>query len=153
MILAAGQACSRVSAQPTSPGIATQPMLSFGELEFNNREIERSVGRVPKLSYQNPGLVVDVGVGLWASPMPMDFNHDGLMDLIVVCTGLPSNGAYFFENSGQIDSTTNLPIMRAPVRLGPAVLSPQVSYVAGHLVISSPAFTYPNFHQTAFAEP
>lgn len=128
-------------------------MPSFGELEFNNKQLDHTVGRVPKLAHNNPGLIVDVGVGLWSWPMPMDFNHDGLMDLIVVCTGLPSNGVYFFENSGQVDTATNLPIMKAAVRLGPAVLSPQISYVDGQAVVTSPGHSYPNFIKTAFAEP
>lgn len=156
LLVAAGSAGLAAFAQSTPVAgapVPTPPNPSFGELEFNNQEIAKTVGRVPKLAYNNPGLLVDVGVGLWASPLPMDFNHDGLMDLIVVCTGLPSNGAYFFENTGQIDSQTNLPILKAAVRLGPAVLSPQVSYVGGKPVISSPGFVYPDFANSAFAKP
>ncbi|MGC3970514.1 MAG: hypothetical protein QM775_25200 [Pirellulales bacterium] len=84
LLLAAGFAGAAAFAQSTpiagAPNV-TPPNPSFGELEFNNQQIEKTVGRVPKLAYNNPGLLVDVGVGLWASPLPMDFNHDGLMDL------------------------------------------------------------------------
>ena len=38
--------------------------------------------RMSQLKYNNPGLLVDLGVGLWAWPLPMDFNDDGLMDLV-----------------------------------------------------------------------
>ena len=37
-----------------------------------------------RLQYNNPGLVVDLGVGLWAWPLPMDFDGDGVYDLVVV---------------------------------------------------------------------
>ena len=30
--------------------------------------------KLQPLSYNNPGLVVDLGVGLWAWPLPMDFD-------------------------------------------------------------------------------
>ncbi|NBR42574.1 MAG: hypothetical protein EBU04_06855 [Verrucomicrobia bacterium] len=45
-----------------------------------------------RLKYNNPGLVVDLGVGLWAWPLPMDFNGDGKLDLVVNCPDKPSNG-------------------------------------------------------------
>ena len=35
------------------------------------------------LKYNNPGLTVDLGVGLWAFPAPLDYDHDGDMDLLV----------------------------------------------------------------------
>jgi hypothetical protein len=33
-----------------------------------------------RLQYNHPGLVVDLGVGLWAFPLPMDFDGDGDLD-------------------------------------------------------------------------
>ena len=47
-----------------------------------------------RLKYNNPGLVVDLGVGLWAQPLPMDFNGDGNLDLVVNCPDKPYNGVY-----------------------------------------------------------
>ncbi len=35
------------------------------------------------LKYNHPGLVVDLGVGLWAWPVPCDVDGDGLLDLFV----------------------------------------------------------------------
>lgn len=32
------------------------------------------LGKIVRLEYNNPGLIVDLGVGLWALPMPMDFD-------------------------------------------------------------------------------
>jgi hypothetical protein len=152
-ILSTLLATAALSVSAEEKNLASQPPPSFGELEFNNAELTKTTGRVPKLAYNNPSLLVDVGVGLWASPLPIDFNHDGLTDLVVVCTGLPSNGVYFFENSGLVDPATKLPIMRAAVRKGPAVLSPQVSYVDGKPVVSSPGFIYPDFLESGFAKP
>ena len=37
---------------------------------------------LPRLAHNDPGLLVDLGVGLWAWPLPMDYNGDGLMDLV-----------------------------------------------------------------------
>ncbi len=53
-----------------------------------------------QLRYGNPGLAVDLAVGLWAWPMPMDYDGDGDLDLLVSCPDRPSNGIYFFENPG-----------------------------------------------------
>ena len=72
-----------------------------------------------RLKYNHPGLMVDLGVGLWAWPLPMDFNDNGLTDLLVVCTDMPSNGVYFFENSGRLDGDSGLPVFKPAVRLGP----------------------------------
>ena len=61
------------------------------------------VGKKPddvRLKYNNKGLVVDLGVGLWANPFPMDWDNDGDTDLLVSTTDKPSNGLYLFENEG-----------------------------------------------------
>jgi hypothetical protein len=39
--------------------------------------------KMPRLAYHHPRLVVDLGVGLWAWPLPMDYDGDGLMDLVM----------------------------------------------------------------------
>ena len=36
-----------------------------------------------RLAYNNSDLVVDLGVGLWAQPLPMDFDGDGDLDILV----------------------------------------------------------------------
>jgi hypothetical protein len=51
-------------------------------------------GGLEPLKYNHPGLLVDLGVGLWAWPLPMDFNGNGLTDMVVVCTDVPYNGVY-----------------------------------------------------------
>jgi len=51
-------------------------------------------GRLERVQYNHPGLVVDLGVGLWAWPLPMDFNGDGRLDLVVSCPDKPYKGVY-----------------------------------------------------------
>src|SRR5439155_19059206 len=78
------------------------------------------------LKYNNPGLVVDLGVGLWATPLPMDYDGDGKMDLVVVSAGKPSNGTFFFKNAG---GAGKMPVFKAPMRIDAGQQNIQVSYV------------------------
>lgn len=106
-----------------------------------------------KLAYNNPGLLSDLGVGLWAWPLPMDFNDDGLMDLVVACTDKPSNGIYVFTNTGEIDPGTHLPVFSRAQRIGAADRSPQISYVKGRPVVTSAGKVYPDFKRSGFDQP
>ena len=54
--------------------------------------------RLQRVQYNNPGLVVDLGVGLSPWPVPMDVDGDGDYDLMVSIADRPSNGTYIFEN-------------------------------------------------------
>jgi len=108
---------------------------------------------IAKLSHHNPGLLTDLGVGLWAWPLPMDYDGDGLMDLVVACTDTPSNGVYFFRNTGEVDPVTALPVFAPAQRLGPAGPSPQVSYLKGQPVVTTSGKMYPDFKRTALAHP
>ncbi len=67
-----------------------------------------------RLRYQSPGLSVDLDVGLWAHPLPMDFDEDGDNDLLVACWDVPYNGLYFFENrTGDV----KYPVFKPGIRL------------------------------------
>jgi hypothetical protein len=117
------------------------------------------------LAYNNPGTLVDLGVGLWAWPLPMDYNRDGLMDLVVVCTDKPYNGTWFFENSGQVDPQTKLPVFKPAVLIGKSAPSVGISYVTGRPVVTSTSSakageiyqyrgnTFPDFLNTQFNQP
>ena len=52
------------------------------------------------LRYNNPDLTVDLGVGLWGIPLPVDYDGDGVKDLLVSCPDRPYKGLYFFKNIG-----------------------------------------------------
>lgn len=120
---------------------------------------------LPRLAYNNPGLLVDLGVGLWAWPLPMDYNRDGLMDLVVVCTDKPYNGTWFFENSGQTDPQTKLPVFKPAVLIGKSAQSVGISYVTGKPVVTATASvkrgdiydyrgnTFPDFLNSQFTKP
>ena len=120
---------------------------------------------MPRLAHHNPGTLVDLGVGLWAWPLPMDYNNDGLMDLVVVCTDKPYNGTWFFENSGQTDPQTKLPIFKPAVLAGKSAPSVGISYVTGKPVVTATASvkrgeiydfrgnTFPDFLKTQFTKP
>ena len=109
--------------------------------------------QLERLSYNNPNLLVDLGVGLWAWPLPMDFNNNGLTDLVVVCTDTPYKGVYFFENSGKLDNVTKLPIYKPSKRIGEAVNNVSISYNNGNPVVTTPGKIYPDFKNSVFEKP
>jgi hypothetical protein len=120
---------------------------------------------MPRLAYNQPDMLVDLGVGLWAWPLPMDYNGDGLMDLVVVCSDKPHNGTWYFENSGQTDPETKLPVFKPAVLIGKAAPSAGISYVTGEPVVTATASVkngdvmryrgnvFPNFKTSQFNEP
>jgi len=102
------------------------------------------------LHYNHPGLTVDLSVGLWADPLPMDFDGDGHFDLLVNCSDKPYNGLYFFRNATGDTATQPFPIFQPAQRIGKAGANVQVSYLNGQPLILTPATTYPDFsaHRT-----
>jgi hypothetical protein len=92
------------------------------------------------LKHNQKDLVVDLGVGLWAHPLPMDFDGDGDNDLVVSCPDKPFNGTYFFENSS---GDMKLPVFEPPVRIGPGYHSIRVSYVGDRIDVMTAATGLP----------
>ncbi|MEX2579313.1 MAG: exo-alpha-sialidase [Verrucomicrobiales bacterium] len=107
--------------------------------------------KLQPLAYNHPGLAVDLGVGLWAWPMPMDYNGDGKTDLLVACPDKPSNGVWFFENIGEPGEKQ--PLFKTGVRLGPAKQNMQISYVEGEPRILVPGFEHEDFRESKFEKP
>src|SRR5687768_13488279 len=100
--------------------------------------------RLERIRFNNPGLVVDLGVGLWAFPMPMDWDGDGDLDLVVGCPDKPSNGIYLFENPGP--KGERFPTFKPPVRLGgPAKQFLSLSYVGNRPHVLAGNDEFPNF--------
>ena len=89
------------------------------------------------LEYQNAGLEVDLGVGLWADPMPFDYDGDGDLDLVVGSPDTPSKGVYFFENPSQ-DPSVKMPVFKPAVRIGQAQHYMMLSMVNGDPVVMVP---------------
>lgn len=107
-------------------------------------------GKLERIKYNHPGLVADLGVGLWAEPLPMDYDGDGDMDLVVACAGLPYKGVYLFENAS---GKTKLPVFKPAKRLDTASKNMTVSYVNGKCVVLTPENEYPDFTHSALANP
>ncbi len=96
-----------------------------------------------RLTYNHPGLEVDLGVGLWAWPLPLDYDNDGDLDLLVSCPDKPYNGTYYFENLstpstlnkltfGLLGSKTcRLPLFAPGKRISKGYTNIAVSYVDG----------------------
>lgn len=95
-----------------------------------------------RLKYNHPGLVVDLGVGLWCWPLPMDYDGDGDHDLVVVCPDKPYNGTYFFENAS---GPVKLPVFKPAVRISKGLQNVQVSYVEGRPRVLSPGQEHTEF--------
>lgn len=99
-----------------------------------------------RIKYNNPGLVVDLGVGLWAWPVPWDVDGDGDHDLIVVCPDKPYNGTYLFENAS--GPREKMPVFQAAKRLGAGKHYTMPSYVDGGLRVLTAGFEHPDFLKT-----
>ncbi|MFH1744302.1 MAG: VCBS repeat-containing protein, partial [bacterium] len=99
-----------------------------------------------RLVHNNPGLVVDLGVGLWAVPLPMDWDNDGDNDLVVSSAGMPCRGVYFFENDGS-------GIFQPGKRLDTGKANVTVSYLDDGPVVCEPNKAYPDFRNTLYENP
>ncbi len=105
-------------------------------------ETSETVGTSERLPYNHPGLIVDLGVGLWAQPLPMDYDNDGDFDLLVATADVPSNGIYFFENPG---GDVKYPLFKAGVRVERGAANITVSYVNEQPTVMTPGKQYPAF--------
>lgn len=65
--------------------------------------------------FNNPEISTDLGVGLWAYPIPYDLDADGVTDLIISCPCTPYRGTYYFKNIG----TVKEPFFDKAVKLSP----------------------------------
>jgi hypothetical protein len=104
-----------------------------------------------KLHYNNPGLVVDIGVGLWGMPLPMDYDEDGDHDILMVTGGDVGNGIYFFENpSGK----NGMPVFKPGKRLGAGEGSTFISYNNGvPRIFSRSGKEWVDFRKNGFNNP
>ena len=105
-------------------------------------------GGLERLKYNNPGLVVDLGVGLWAWPLPMDLNGDGKYELVVNCPDKPSNGVYVFSSG--VDTAKNpMAVFKPGVRISNGMQNIELSWDAvGKPRVLSPGVEYPDFAKT-----
>lgn len=114
------------------------------------------VGAGDRLSY-GPVRTVDLGVGMWAAAMPIDWDRDGDWDLLYSCTDRPNHGVYLFLQAA--DGVFDL-----AERLGPGLHRPQLADIDGDgtldLLAGSgevagealPVHYYPDVRRNAMAE-
>lgn len=100
-------------------------------------------GPYERLRYNSQG-TCDLKVGLWAFPLPMDYDGDGIDDMVVHCPDTPWCGTFLFTG-------TPSGVYKAPVRLDAGrrwhVSSSQVN---GETVVMTPEATYWNFFRNGF---
>ena len=109
-----------------------------------------AAGDFQRLPYNNPGLTVDLAVGLWAWPIPVDFDGDGDLDLVVACPDTPHNGTYFFEN---VAGRVKFPIFKPARRIGKGTSNVMPSYDGKRVRVLGPAQEYPDFLRTGLDQP
>jgi len=106
--------------------------------------------RFVRVPYNNPGLAVDLGVGLWAHPMPVDWDGDGDYDLLCATPDKPYNGLYFFENAtGKVD----WPIFKPAVRLSEVGRNITISYEGDQWFVTEPGNVFTDFKNALFTAP
>ena len=117
-------------------------MLLFSLSIFGQEEV--------RLKYNNPDLIVDLGVGLWGTPIPVDYDGDGLMDIIMSCPDTPHKGVYYFKNIG----TKQKLLFDAPIKLTDKTYKNiQASYTDNKLYVFRPGFVYKEFKESIFEKP
>lgn len=100
------------------------------------------------LKYNNPTLEVDLGVGLWGIPLPVDFDNDGKKDLLVSCPDRPYKGLWFFKNIG----TPSKPFFAAPEKIHNKGLNNiRMSEVNGIQYVLSKDTEYPGFFKKPYS--
>jgi len=102
------------------------------------------------LKYNQMDLIVDLGVGLWGSPIPVDYDGDGLIDIIMVCPDTPYRGLYFYKNIG----TLKEPLFAVSLQISEkAIKNTQASFVNNKLRVISAGVEYSNFTEKLFEAP
>lgn len=106
--------------------------------------------KLSRVKYNHPGLVTDLGVGLWAQPLPVDFDGDGDVDLLCATADVPYKGIYLFENPG---GDSQWPVFKPAKRLDTAMHNITISYVDDEWIVATPGQVYPDFAKTFFKNP
>lgn len=101
-----------------------------------------------RVSYNNPDLEVDLGVGLWAWPLPMDFDKDGILDMVVACPDKPYNGIYLFNRSA-----SDPELFQPAERISDGAKNLQVSFIDGEPRVLGPGVEYRNFRESLLSDP
>jgi len=113
---------------------------------FTGQPVTSDTPESVRLRTNNPGLITDLGVGLWANPIPVDWDLDGDSDLLVSTTDKPSNGLYFFENDGNNVFSPGQKIAEGKRRMS-------VSWPGGKIRVCTPGIVYQDFREQQYNNP
>jgi len=124
--------------QTLSTDLKAQSLVNKTETDFD---------KLTRLSYNNPDLTVDLGVGLWAVPFPVDFDEDGRNELLVGSGGRPYNGIYIFEG---VSDGKGPVVFKIGKRLSASTAryNMQISHLEESWVITEPGIAYPDYKNT-----
>lgn len=120
-------------------------LLSFGAASADDK--------LQRIEYDNPGLVVDLGVGLASWPVPMDADEDGDYDLVVTYGDRPSDGTYFFENTTGDTADVKFPVFGDGKRISRGYYDVTPSYVDGRVIVAVRNLEFPDFATTGLTHP
>ncbi len=125
-------------------------ILMLLSLIMINHFVEAQTKDEIRVRHQNPDLIVDLGTGLWGTPIPVDFDGDGLIDIINSCPDTPYKGLYLFKNIG----TPAKPLFDVVKKLSESTYKNiQASYVGDDLYVISQGTEYTNFTKNLFSMP
>lgn len=100
------------------------------------------------LPHNNPGLETDLGAGLWGTPIPVDYDGDGIKDLLVCCNDRPYRGLWFFRNIG----TPSSPFFAKAVKISKkALANTRYSEIGGTPYVLAPGKEYTDFFKKPYA--
>ncbi len=102
-----------------------------------------------RIKYNNPDLTVDLGAGLWGTPIPSDYDRDGKPDLLVSCYDTPFKGLYFFKNISQ----GNQILFDKPVRIGDGLRDLRASYVNEKIRVVQRGTEFEDFPDNLLSKP
>lgn len=103
-----------------------------------------------RIKYNNPDFVVDLGTGLWGTPIPVDYDNDGLIDIIMSCPDTPYKGLYLYKNIG----TLSEPLFDVSKKLAEvAYKNIQASYTNGELHVFREEIKFKNFVEKFYSNP
>ncbi len=100
------------------------------------------------LAYNNPGLVVDLGVGLWGYPIPMDYDEDGKLDILVGWGGWPYGGVRWFH---RVNDDPNAILFKQGPQVSDYVRPLRSSTSNGKWYVTSPGRLYPQYRTRGIA--
>lgn len=126
--------------------------LSDGDEQTGEDQNADSGRQLSRIEYNNPGLTVDLGVGLWAVPFPADVTGDGRNELMVGSGGTPYNGIFLFEGATE---ETGPELFNPGKRLSrsPARYNMRISHLNDSWIITQPGIAYPDYKNTYLDNP